>query len=234
MSQDTLPAIFRETQDNEAVRVLIITGTGKGFCSGADVFKNLDAVRTGEVKLKRKTIEEPVGGWLRHLAAIRKPVISAINGIAAGVGFSITLLSDFRIASEHAKFGAVFVRRGLMPDGGCTVMLPMIVGVPKALELCLNGDVIGAEEALAINLVNKVVPGTKLMEEAQALAQRMAEGPPLALSFIKRAIYQNAKAGFEEGLYFESWGQNVLMGTKDFQEGLQSFIEKRKPVFTGE
>lgn len=234
MLEDLFPRFFRQVQEDDAIRVLVITGAGKGFCSGADVGERLKGVVTGEVKFNRRIAEEPIGGFMLHMAAIKKPIISAVNGAAAGVGFSIALLSDFRIASEKARFGAVFVRRGMMPDGGMTATLPKIVGLPKALEMAMTGDIIGAEEALQIGLVNKVVPHEQLMDETYALATRLAAGPPIALSFIKRALYRNLYSSFEEGLNFESWGQNVLRTTKDHQEGINSFLEKREPVFKGE
>jgi 2-(1,2-epoxy-1,2-dihydrophenyl)acetyl-CoA isomerase len=236
MSKGLFPKLFKEIQADDKIRALIITGAGKGFCSGAEVSAKMKAniMSGGGSSFKRLAKEEPVGGFMLTLAAIRKPVISAINGIAAGVGFSISLLSDIRIASNNARFCAVFVRRGLMPDGGLTVTLPRIVGLSKALELAMTGDVIGADEALRIGLVNKVVPQEELMKEARAVAERLASGPPIALSFIKRALYRNVNAGFEEGLYFESWGQNVLLNTADHTEGVNSFLEKRPPVFTGE
>jgi 2-(1,2-epoxy-1,2-dihydrophenyl)acetyl-CoA isomerase len=234
MSKELFPRLFREIQENDNIRALIITGAGKGFCSGADVTTNLKAAFTGEGSFKRRAKEEPVGSFTLAMAGIRKPVIAAVNGVAAGVGFSIALLSDIRIASNNAKFSAIFVRRGLMPDGGMTVTLPQIVGLPKALELAMTGDIIGAEEALRIGLVKKVVPQEALMDEVKSLAVRIAAGPPLALSFIKRALYRNVRVSFEEGLYFESWGQNVLLNTKDHIEGVNSFLEKRAPIFTGE
>lgn len=229
-----IPQMFREIQENDAIRVLIFTGAGKAFCSGTDVKERLGGTVEGKVKSNRRTTEEPVGSFALYLAEIRKPVIAAINGIAAGVGFSLALASDFRIASDNARFTTVFVRRALMPDGGMTAMLPLIVGLPKALELAMTSEVIGAEEALRIGLVNKVVPHEELMSEAQALAERLAEAPPISLSFIKRAMYRNVHMSFREALYFESWGQNVLRTTKDHKEGIKSFIEKRAPKFIGE
>jgi len=234
MVENLLPQMFHEVQENNAIRVLIITGAGNGFCSGADVKERLAGEIEGKVKFNRRAAEEPVGSFNLYLAEIRKPVIAAVNGIAAGVGFSMLLLSDFRIASNNARFSAAFVRRGLMPDGGMTATLPLIVGLPKALELAMTGEVIGAEEALRIGLVNKVVPHEELIGEAQTLAERLAEAPPISLSFIKRAIYRNVHMSFSEALYFESWGQGVLRTTKDHKEGVQSFLEKRAPKFTGE
>jgi 2-(1,2-epoxy-1,2-dihydrophenyl)acetyl-CoA isomerase len=233
MTMELLPGMFARVQQDDQIRVLVITGAGRGFCSGADVEKNLKA-GLDAIKDQRRVKEEPVGGFILKLAAIRKPVIAAVNGAAAGVGLSLALQADMRIASANAKFGVVFVRRGLLPDGGCTVTLPLIVGLPKALELALTGDVIGAEEALRIGLVSKLVPPENLMTEALALASKLAANPPIAMSFIKRALYRNVHKSVEEGLYFESWGQNVLFNTKDHKEGIQSFLEKREPKFTGE
>ena len=112
--------------------------------------------------------------------------------------------------------------------------LPLIVGLPKALELALSGEVIGAEEALKAGLINRLVPPENLMDESLSLAAKLAANPPIAMSFIKRALYRNVRKSVEEGLYFESWGQNVLFSTKDHKEGIQSFLEKREPRFTGE
>ena len=234
MVNNFLPQMLREVQENDAIRVLILTGAGKAFCSGADVKKLHEGTAEDKVKSTRRATEEPVGSSALYFAEIRKPVIAAINGIAAGIGFSLTLVSDFRIASDNARFTTAFVRRGLMPDGGMTATLPLLVGLPKALELAMTSEIIGAEEALRIGLVNKVVPHAELMSEVQALAERLAEAPPISLSFTKRAMYRNVHMSIREALYFESWGQNVLRTTKDHKEGVQSFIEKRAPKFTGE
>ncbi len=234
MVERLFPQLLREVEENDAIRVLIITGAGKGFCSGGEVKERLLGLIEGKVAFGRRNVEEPPGYSLVPVRSMRKPVIAAVNGAAVGIGLSIALLCDFRIASSNAKFSTRFVRLGLMPDGGMTFRLPLIVGVPKALELAMLGDTVGAEEALRIGLVDRVVSPEELMGEAQALAGRLAEAPPLALSFIKRAIYRNVNANLDEALYFESWGQKVLRTTTDHKEGIQSFLEKRAPKFIGE
>ncbi|MBU4565021.1 MAG: enoyl-CoA hydratase/isomerase family protein [Desulfarculus sp.] len=233
MTMNVLPGLFDRVQQDPEIRVLILTGAGKGFCTGADVQANLGA-GLNAIKNQRRVKEEPVGGFTQKLAAISKPVIAAINGAAAGVGLSMALLADFRIASEQSKYSVIFVRRGLMPDGGSTYTLPLVVGLPKALELALTGDVIDAQEALRIGLVNKLVPPESLMDEALAFAGKLAANPPLAMSFTKRALRHNLGKSFQEGLLYESWGQNVLYTTQDHQEGIKAFMEKREPKFTGE
>jgi 2-(1,2-epoxy-1,2-dihydrophenyl)acetyl-CoA isomerase len=139
-----------------------------------------------------------------------------------------------RIVSDRAKFATAFVNIGIMMDGGMSVTLPRIVGLSKALEILMTGATISAEEAMDFGLVNKVVSDEQLMAEAWSLAERLAAGPPLALSFMKRALYRNSQLSLEDGLIFETWGQNVLRSTKDAQEGIAAFLEKRPPIFKGE
>lgn len=233
MQDESLPQTFLRVATDYDIKALIITGAGRGFCSGADVKERLQAHAKGTIKLSRKNLEEALGSFTIPLYEIAKPVIAAINGPAVGVGLSIALLCDFRIASEKATFGAAFIRRGLMPDGGITFLLPHVVGLPKALELMMTGDIIDAREAERIGMVNKVVPHDMLMAEARALAEKLASGPLIALSFTKRAAYHGLLHNLREQLQFESWGQSVCRRTEDFKEGVTSFLEKRPPNFQG-
>jgi 2-(1,2-epoxy-1,2-dihydrophenyl)acetyl-CoA isomerase len=174
-----------------------------------------------------------LGAFAKLLYDLEIPVISAINGVAAGAGVSIALLSDIRIASENASFGLVFVARGLLPDCGATYLMPRLLGAGKSFELMYTGDLIDAKEAERIGLVNKVVPHDKLMDEAKAWAKRLVQAPPLALAQIKRAIHKGVLNNLEEQLYFETYAQSFLFGTEDFQEGVNSFLEKREPHWKG-
>ncbi len=232
MVEDLFPTLFKQVQEDPKIRVLVISGNGKAFCAGGDVGERVKGLADGTVK--RKNPEEPLGAFLIPMALIKKPIIGAINGIAAGIGLSLALLCDIRIASERSSFCSVFVRRGMMPDGAMTLTLPLIVGLPKALELSMTGDKISAEEAHRINLVNKVVKHELLMTEAGALARKLSAGPPIALAFIKRGMKRMMRANLEEALTLESWGQNTLRKTKDHQEGIEAFLQKREPLFTGE
>jgi 2-(1,2-epoxy-1,2-dihydrophenyl)acetyl-CoA isomerase len=232
MSEDLLPSLFARINADKAIRVLIITGAGKAFCSGADIMAMIKPMTEG--KNETITAEKPYGHFIQSLAAIDKPVIAAINGTAAGAGFALALQCDIRIASDKAKFTTAFVNIGIMMDSGMSVTLPRIVGLPKAIEILMTGAKISAEEATDLGLATKVVSDEQLMAEAWSLAERLAAGPPLALSFIKRALYRNSQLGLEDGLIFETWGQNVLRSTKDVQEGITAFLEKRPPIFKGE
>lgn len=233
MLYELLPRAFSEVARDDQIRVMIITGAGRGFCSGADVKEFMQAGTEKELEFRRKGPEQIVGAIAIPLSEIPKPTIAAVNGIAAGMGFSLCLLCDFRIASDNAEFNAVFARRGLMPDAGMTFSLPRMVGLPRALELMLTGDTIDAKKAEGINLVNKVVPHDKLAVEARALAEKLAESAPIALSFTKRAAYHGLLCDLREQLLFESWGQNVCTRTEDHQEGVRAFLEKREPNFRG-
>ena len=164
---------------------------------------------------------------------LEKPVIAAVNGVAAGAGFSIALLSDIRIASENARFSMAFVGRGLVPDCGATFLMPRLVGEAKSFELMYTGNVIDVKEAERMGLVNKVVPHDRVMDEAMALAKRLAKGPPLALAQIKRAVHAALLNNLEQQLLLETYAQNFCFGTEDFREGVNSFVEKRDAKFKG-
>ncbi len=227
-----LPKLLREIQDDDDIRVLIITGAGRGFCAGADV-NTLASLTQLASKLKRQERLQAVGAFALLLYHLEKPVISAINGVAAGAGVSIALLSDIRIASENARFGMVFVDRGLIPDCGATFLMPRILGTGKSFELMYTGDIIDAREAERIGLVDKVVSHETLMTETMALAKRLAKAPPLTLAQIRRAVHSGLLNNLEQQLFFETYAQNFLFGTEDFLEGVNSFLEKREPQFKG-
>jgi len=224
-----LPKILQDIQEDDDIRVLIITGAGKGFCAGADV-SELPVVTSS---FNRHDQLRSLGNAVEILYDLEKPVIAAVNGVATGAGISIALLSDIRIASENAKFGFVFIHRGLIPDCGATYIAPRLLGYSKSFELMYSGDIIDAKEADRIGLVNKVVPHEKLMDEAMALAKKLVNKPPLALAQTKRAIHKGILNNLEEQLFFETYAQNFLFGTEDFQEGVNSFLEKREPQWKG-
>jgi len=226
-----LPNILREIQEDDEVRVLIITGAGKAFCAGAELSQNWDDL--SQFELGRNERLQPLGAFALSLYNLEKPVIAAINGAAVGAGVSIALLSDIRIASEAARFSLAFVTRGVIPDCGITFLAPRLLGIARAFELMYTGDLIDAKEAERIGLINKVVPHDRLMIEAVSFAGRIVNGPPLALAQIRRAVHSGLINSLEQQLYFETYAQKFCSGTKDFKEGIDSFLEKRAPQFKG-
>lgn len=226
------PELFPQLEKDTDVHTLIITGTGRGFCSGADVGALASGRRPGQGGDAYERLQ-PIGGFASKLYYFLKPTIAAVNGMAAGAGASIAMLCDIRIASDAARFSIAFVRRGLVPDCGATFLMPRLIGSAKAFELMYTGDIIDAQEALKIGLVNKVVPADKLMDETTAFAKRLGEGPPLALAQIKRAIHAGIMNNIESQLFLESYAQNFCFNTEDFKEGVNSFLEKRPPKFQG-
>ncbi|MCL0102397.1 enoyl-CoA hydratase/isomerase family protein [Dehalococcoidia bacterium] len=205
--------LFREVEEDDDVRVLIITGAGKGFCAGADVDLLASITQLGS-NLPRQERLQAIGAFAVPLYNLEKPVIAAVNGIAAGAGTSIALLTDIRIASENARFSMSFVARGAIPDCGATFLMPRLIGAGKSLELMYTGDIIDAREAERIGLANRVVPHDILMDEAVALTRRLAKAAPLALAQIKRAVHNGLLNGLEQQLYFESYAQNFCFARK--------------------
>lgn len=199
---DELVAAFGRIRDDEAVRAVVLTGAGRAFCSGVDlVFMKEHAARiaAGE-ELVPLGEEHFVKGFARELAAFPKPVIAAINGPAIGVGVTMSLPCDVRIAAEGALLGITFTRLGMLPGLGSTHLLPRIVGLARALELVLTARLIPAAEAAAIGLVNRVVPAERLLDEARGLAAQAAECDPRALAAAKRALHYGASATLEAAM----------------------------------
>ena len=223
---------LKEARADNTVHVIIITGKGDTFCSGGDIRE------MAEGKLKswnmKNYLWEGVHRIVLTMEDLDKPVIAAINGAAMGAGLDMALMCDLRVCSDKAKLAESYIMMGLVPGDGGAYFLPRVVGVPKALELLLTGDPIGADEALKIGLVNKVVPHERLMEEAAALAEKIASRPPLAIRMMKRAVYQGLASSLRAHLDYVSSQLALLSETKDHQEAARSFLEKRKPVFKGE
>jgi len=162
-----------------------------------------------------------------------KPIIAAVNGPAAGAGMNLALACDMRLASTTARFGQTFVKRGLHVDWGGTYLLPRLVGMARACELIFTGDMIGAEEAYALGLLNRLVAPEQLMPATYELAHKIAAGPPIALRLAKRALYHSQDVDLRAALEFETFAQNLCSETEDAREGIRAFVEKRPPRFQG-
>ena len=232
MRQEFLDAML--LSDNDAdVRVIVITGAGRGFCSGGD----LKAMNQAKSKGSRNAFNEKVTPVRdKVVLAMRnatKPVIAAVNGPAAGAGMNIALACDIRIASKTARFGQTFSRRGLHPDWGGTYFLPRIVGMAKACELIWSGRMIDSDEALALGIVSELTEPDELMSRTLAMTKSFADGPPIAIQLAKRAMYKGENTDLREALEFETFAQNLAQGTEDAKEGIRAFVEKREPAFKG-
>lgn len=212
-----------------AVRAVILTGAGRAFCAGQDLAER-DEPDAAPLDVEIRERYNPI---IRALRAMGQPVIAAVNGVAAGAGASLAFACDLRIAAEEARFVLAFGRIGLVPDSGATWFLPRLVGQAKAAELALVADPVDAAEALRIGLVSRVVPGDQLMTEARTLADRLAEGAPLALSLTKGALDRSLTIGLDEALAGEAKLQGIAGASADHAEGLAAFREKRPPRFTG-
>jgi enoyl-CoA hydratase/carnithine racemase len=232
LRDDLHDAIARSAADPE-VRVMIITGAGKGFCAGGDV-KAMNEAKEG--RRERPLMEKIAPGRDRTLLAMRdapQPIIAAVNGAAAGAGMNLALGCDIRLASTAAKFSQAFVKRGLHPDWGGTYFLPRVVGMAKACELIFTGAVIDAAEAMRLGIVSQVLPPEELLPAAQTLARAIAAGPPIAIRLAKRGLYRNAESDLRTALEYETFAQNTCFETEDATEGIRAFVEKRAPQFKG-
>ena len=238
MMEEIDDAINNVSEDSN-IRAVIITGAGKAFCAGGDV-SYLGTLIEDRAAFSRTTIGDivrNVGTMPTTVLKIRnmvKPVIAAVNGVAAGGGMGLAIACDMRICSDKAKFSTVFIKRGVIPDCAATYNLPRLIGMAKACELTLCGGVVNAQEAERIGLVNRVVPHDELMKATREFAGEIAENPPLAVGLAKAALYRGLDStdiGIQ--MDYENYTQNALMGTEDFQESINSFMEKRDPVFKG-
>ncbi len=220
-----------EKDDN--VRVIVITGAGKGFCSGGDVKAMNEARKSGKASVLEDRVDPIRDRIVLALRDSTKPIIAAVNGAAAGAGMNIALACDIRIASDTAKFGETFAKRGLHPDWGGTYFLPRIVGMAKACELIWSGKMIQASEALELGIVSQLETPEALMATTLEMANSFAAGPPIAIRMAKRAMYRSMDSSLREALEFETYAQNTCSATLDAKEGIAAFVEKREPVFTG-
>ena len=225
-----LGAALEGATTDAAVRAIVITGEGGAFCSGADLKEALRDLDAGAALGERlSSFQRSV----RLITATSKPVIAAVGGAAVGFGADLALACDLRVLSERAYFEEKFVGIGLMPDGGGTFHLTRLLGLGRALELLLLGERLEAKRAVELGLALRVVPAEALLEQALALAGRLAEGPPLALGAIKRATRASLTGTLEEALAREAEGQAELLQSADLREGVQAWTERRKPRFSG-
>jgi len=221
-------AIKQSAEDE--TRVVIITGSGDSFCAGAD----LQALNSdGGGPDVTADLREGVNPGVLAMRGLPKPIIARVHGHAAGVGCNYALAADIIIASDQAFFGQVFVKIGLMPDGGGTYFLPRLVGYNKAFELMALGDPIPAEQAFEMGMINRVVPAAELDATVNALAGRLANAPATALAKIKAGLINGAQSDLASALEFEAVNQGDCFRSADFKEGVAAFLQKRKAVFTG-
>jgi 2-(1,2-epoxy-1,2-dihydrophenyl)acetyl-CoA isomerase len=238
LSEDMLRGLeraLRESQEDPAVKVFVITGAGDAFCSGGDLGRRAkESENAVPTPLQRKNRLQQV----THRVALAaeefdKPLIAAVNGAAAGAGMDLALMCDLRFAARSARFAEAYIRVGLIPGNGGAYFLPRIVGPASALELLWTGDFIGAEEAHRIGLVNRVCDDGKLMEETLAFAARLAAGPPVQQRLIKKLVYQSLRTDLRTSLELVSSHMAVVQSTDDYREAIQAYKDKRKPKFEG-
>jgi 2-(1,2-epoxy-1,2-dihydrophenyl)acetyl-CoA isomerase len=217
---------------DESVRALLITGAGRAFSSGADLKAGFDAADDGMPDI-HKQLDEVYHPIIRGVRRLEKPVVAAVNGPAVGIGASLALSCDLVLAAESAYFGLAFVNIGLMPDGGSTLFVPAAVGKARAFQMALLGERVDAERALSWGLVNFVHPDDAVMDEASALGEKLAVGPTRSYAASKRALNRMLYPDLDGQLELEAELQHALARTKDFQEGVRAFVDKRQADFQG-
>jgi len=232
------PAAVEQVRRDDEIRALVVTGAGKGFCAGADLMGAGQAVagQAPPLTTQFERLDEMgwVGRWAKMWAELDKPVIGAINGVAAGAGMSTACACDVRIGSENARFKSVFIERSLSPDSGLSFFLPRIVGYAAAADIIFTSRNVGADEALRLGLLNRVVAADTLIDAAVDYANEMTRWPPVALRASKRVLQHNTEAPLDEALRYESAGLSYARrAPNDVKESRDSFIEKRPGVYTG-
>jgi 2-(1,2-epoxy-1,2-dihydrophenyl)acetyl-CoA isomerase len=222
--------VIKATED-DAVRLLVVTGSRGNFCSGGDI-RNMPE-RNAEPPVTRRNRLARNGRAIRALRDLPKPTIAVIDGYATGAGLALALACDMRIASSLSRFGATFHKVGLTADFGITYLLPDAVGISKALDLLLFGEIIDAAEAHRIGLVHRVFPAEEFAGEADELVEKLATLPTLAVGLTKQAVYRSQRMGLTAAMEYEAASQAIIGKTDDAAEGIKAFLEKRKPKFQG-
>ena len=229
-----IESAIRMAEDDDNAKVVVITGAGRGFCAGTDLTSTQDESEwhprpfAGRDAMMRSRFR---GTELVYNCS--KPTIAAVNGACVGAGFSLALACDMRVASEAARFSAIFVKRAIVADTGCTWFLPRIVGMEQALRMMYTGKMVPADEALRIGLVGEVVPPDQLESHTTALAREIATGPSVAIELMKRLAHESQDNPLHTQIEQEQFLQQITHATEDVVEGRQSFLEKREPVFKG-
>jgi 2-(1,2-epoxy-1,2-dihydrophenyl)acetyl-CoA isomerase len=226
---EELESAIAEISKDKSVRVLIITGAGRAFCSGADVSDMAQATAPIETRYWLAGAHKIV----LAITNLEKPVIAKVKGAAVGFGCSLALSTDLTIASENAQFSLIFTQIGLIPDGGALFHLPRLVGSAKAKELIFTGRKVDAKEAQRIGLISKAVPPNELDNEVSTLSKQLAEGPTVAFGIAKKIMNKGLDMSLSSVLECEAFGQTLAGTTEDAKEGIIAFLEKRKPHFTG-
>ncbi len=225
--REELLNLFRELNDDTAVKVVMLTGAGDSFCAGGDI-RTMEGVTPVEGRIRLKRGQR----LIKAMVALEKPIIALVNGVAAGAGVSLALASDIILASEKARFFFSFVNIAVIPDWGEFYFLPLRVGIARAKELMFTGGPVEAREAERIGLINRAVPPERLEEEARSMADRLAKGPSQSYAMIKAAL-NRWPSSLETFLEMESTMQAVAFSSEDSNEGRKAFLEKRKPSFRG-
>ena len=224
-----LQDVFKKVARDADVRVVVLTGEGKAFCSGQDL-------KSGSPEQKRSFIDslhKRYNPIIRAMRKLEKPIICRLNGVAAGAGCSLALACDIIVATEDAMLTEVFVNIGLVLDSGSSYFLPRLVGSAKAFELATMGSRVKAPEALELGLVNKVVPADLLDDAVASYTDYYASAPTRAVGIMKKMLNKSGNSSLEEMLEYEAWCQEIAGNTEDYEEGVNAFLEKRKPKFKG-
>lgn len=225
----SLQSFLEDAKEDESIRAIVLTGEGKAFCAGQDLAEATDP-HGPELKSIVRDHYNPI---ILKIRQIEKPVIAAVNGVAAGAGANIALACDLVIAKESASFIQAFSKIGLIPDSGGTFFLPRIIGMQKALALMISGDKVGAKQAEEMNMIYKSIPDDLFQDEVNKLAIGLAQMPTKGIGLTKRAMNQSWNNTLNEQLNLEEFLQSEAGQTGDFKEGVTAFLEKRKPIFKG-
>lgn len=226
MNSEIKDAVKTASRD-EKVRTIVITGAGRAFCSGQDLSEVDETMDHGDI------LRSHYGPMVKEMRRCEKPIVAAVNGVAAGAGFSLALACDFRLVSENASFINAFIHVGLIPDSGNLYFLMKLVGEGKAAELAMLGEKIPAERAVELGLANRVYTAETFTDEVHTFAARLATMPTKAMGLIKRSLKEASTLSFDEYLEREAQGQRIAGLTADHREGVDAFMQKRKPVFLG-